>query len=271
MDYLANSTIKLSRAIKHLNEFIQEADTFLATTPFGVDVENYEYNGVRCVRFSYNVYEEPPKYLGVIAGDCIHNLRSILDNMIWGLGKIYLSTDQKAKPDRLRFPVFNTEEKYKKGINTPDLIAIRQFPQSAQDLIEKLQPYNGTLPAHRISILHALWNADKHRSPNLVGGAGGGVRQSYNLQQPASLSAGLYIRHSRELGYGALPASGIPQGAKIEILNVDLLFEEHGLASGFVVRRLLSELIEIVRDEVICKLGPLFINNSGDAGHHRQE
>ncbi|WP_157214359.1 hypothetical protein [Pseudomonas sp. GM60] len=258
MDYLENSTAKLNRAIKHLNEFIHEADAFLATSPFGIRVENYEDNGAKCIRFSYNVHQDPPKALGVIAGDCIHNLRSILDNIIWSLGKIYLSTDQKAKPDRLYFPVLKTEEEYKRKIETPELIAIKQFPQSAQDLIERLQPYNGTLPAHRISVLHALWNADKHRSPNIVGGVGGGVSQSYNLQQPASLSAGVYIQHGREFGYGALPENGIPQGAKIEVLDMHLLFEEDGPASRFVVSGLLSELIEIVRDEVIYKLAPLF-------------
>jgi len=259
MDHLENSTARLNRAIKHLNEFIHEADAFLATNPFGIRVENYEDNGAKCVRFCYDVYHNPPKALGVIAGDCIHNLRSTLDNIIWSLGKIYLSTDPKARPEKLYFPVFNTEEEYKKNINKkPDLIAIKQFPQSAQDLIERLQPYNGTLPAHRISVLHALWNADKHRSPNIVGGAGGGVRQSYNLQQPASLSAGVYIRHGREFGYGVLPEDGVPQGAKVEVLGMQLLFEEGGPASRFVVSELLSELIGIVGDEVIYKLAPLF-------------
>lgn len=258
MDYLENANAKLNRAIKHLNEFVHEADAFLATNPFGVRVEDYEDNGIKCIRFVYNVYQEPPKALSVIAGDCIHNLRSILDNLIWSLGKIYVSTDRKANPDMLAFPVFKTKEEYIRKIDTPNLIAIKQFPQLAQDLIESLQTYNETLPAHRISVLHALWNADKHRSPNVVGGAGGGVRQSYNLQQPASLSAGVYIQHGREFGYGALSEDGIPQGAKVEVLDIHLLFEEDSPASRFVVSGLLRELIEIVRDEVIHKLSPLF-------------
>lgn len=259
MDHTETATIRINRAVKHLNEFMQEADRFLATSPFGTYTEKYTDNGMECLKLYYRVYQEPPKILGIIAGDCIHNLRATLDNMIWSLGKIYPTTNPKAKPDKLAFPICKTKEKYLEKINTRDFMAIQDFPQAAQDLIERLQPYHTTWSAYIISILHELWNADKHKTPELMAGAGGGVTQTYNLQQPASLSAGMYIRDGQQFGYGTIPETGIPQDAKVELLNIDLLFQENGPASGQTARWLLSHFIKVVH-ETICEFGNISID-----------
>ena len=140
-------------------------------------------------------------------------------------------------------------------------MAINSFPVAAQALIESLQSYHSSMYAQRIAVLHDLWNADKHRIPALVVGAGGGVRQSYNLQGPASLSAGMYIQDGKVFGYGTLPEGGAPKGAKVELFNVGLLFQENGPASGFIVQGLLYELIQIVHQEIINKFEPLFPAN----------
>ena len=125
-------------------------------------------------------------------------------------------------------------------------------------MIESFQPYHPSMYAHRISVLHALWNADKHRSPDLMGGASGGVKQSYGLQQPASLSAGMYIQEGRTFGYGTIPEGGVPEGGKVEIFGIEVMFQENGPASGFIVSGLLDELIQIVSQEIINKFEPIF-------------
>lgn len=258
MDYIEIPRLRLNRAIRHLNEFMQEEDKYLATNPFATFTERYTDNGNECLRLVFKVHQEPPKALGVIAGDCIHNLRAILDNIVWSLGQAFPPTDPKAKSDRLSFPICDSKQKYQERLQHPDWKTINSFPAAAQELIESLQPYHSTMYAHRISVLNALWNADKHRSPDLVGGASSGIRQSYNLQQPSSLSAGLYIQDGKAFGYGTLPDGGVPQGAKVELLDVQLLFQENGPASGFIVRGLLYELIQIVNQEIINKFEPIF-------------
>lgn len=250
--------LRLNRAISHLNEFKQAADIYLNTNPFGTYTETYTENGENCIRLVYKVLQPPPPILGIIAGDCINNLRAILDNLVWSLGRIYPSTDLKAKGDKLSFPICKTQTDYEKKIKQPYWMTIYKFPKVAQELIESLQPYNSTKQAHRIGILHQLWNADKHRSPDLMGGASSGVRQGFNLQQPASLSAGMYIEDGRVFGYGVIPKDGVPKDAIIELLGTSLLFHENGPASGFIVYGLLYELIQIVHDEIICKLEPIF-------------
>jgi hypothetical protein len=258
MDYMEIPRLRLNRAIRHLNEFIQEADKFLATNPFDTATESYTENGKDCLRLVYKVHQEPPKELGVIAGDCIHNLRAILDNVIWSLGQAFPSGNPKARSDKLSFPICNSIQKYQEKLRHPDWVAINSFPIVAQTLIESFQPYHSSLFAHRISVLHALWNADKHKSPDLMGGASGGVKQSYNFQGNGGLSAGLYIRDGKMFGYGELPEGGSPQGAKAEIFNIQIMFQENGPASGFVVSGLLYELIQIVHQEIISKFEPIF-------------
>ena len=178
MDYMEIPKLRLNRATRHLNEFIQEADKYLANNPFGTFTSRYTDNGNECLRLVYKVHQEPPKSLGVIAGDCIHNLRAILDNIVWSLGQVFPSTNPKAKGDKLSFPICISKQKYQETLQRPEWITINGFPKAAQELIESLQPYHSSMYAHRISVLHALWNADKHRSPDLMGGASGGVIQS---------------------------------------------------------------------------------------------
>lgn len=258
MDYMEIPRLKLRRAIKHFIEFECAANKYLSGNPFGTDVETYTEDGKKCLRLLFKVYREPPKELAIIVGDCVHNLRSSLDNVVWGLGQVYPATDVRARPERLSFPMCFSAEKYAEKLQHSDWLAINYFPKPARNLINNLQPYQDSLSAHRIRMLHELWNADKHRVPNLVGGAAGGVSQSFNLQQPAGLMAGIYIQDGKQFGYGVLPEGGVSADAKAEIINVQLLFQENGPASGFIVRGLLNELIKIMQQEVIDKIEPLF-------------
>ncbi len=258
MNHLDLAKARLNRAIQHWNELTVESGKFLANKPFDVVTEKYVNNGAECIRFVYVVHQNPPLHLGVIAGDCIHNLRAVMDNLVWGLGQARPSGELNAKPEKLFFPVHQTQREYDDALNRKDLIAIKCFPQGAQDLIESLQPFNGTPLSHRIGVLHKLWNDDKHKSPALMGGAGRGIRQTFGLQQPASLSAGLYIQNGLVVGYGTVPKNGIPEGATVELLDIHLLFPEDGPATRFVATELLQELIQIIHSEVICKFQPFF-------------
>ena len=258
MDYMEIPKLRLDRAVKHLNEFWQETDKFLRTNPVGTDTERYVDNGKDCLRLIFRVYQEPPKTLGVIAGDCIHNLRAILDNIVWSLGQAYPPTDSTARVDKLYFPIYKSEKAFQDGLNKPELKAIKNFPSVGQALIEKMQPYNSSRQAHLLSVLHDLWNADKHRSPNLMVAANGGVSvKGYNLQQPGGLSAGLIMQDGIIFGYGTIPEGGIAPDAKIELLNNEVCFNESGPAGRYVARVFLYELLQFV-NEVMTKFKPIF-------------
>lgn len=258
MDHLENARVRLNRAIEHANCFSQEVERFLRSDPFGAATETYEDNGRQCLRFVFKVRQLPPKTLGVITGDCIHNLRATLDNIVWGLGQIYPSADTSAKNDKLSFPVCTTRADYIKRLKEPAWKGINSFPGSAQALIESLQPFNPSREAHLLSVLHGLWNLDKHRSPNFMGMAAAGVSISgYNLQQPAGLSAGLMIEDGRSFGYGTIPEGGIAPGARIDLNGLEVCFHESGPAATYVARWLLYDLIQLVND-LISRFEPNF-------------
>ena len=259
MDYLDQPRVRLQRALEHIEEFCGEADAYLLTNPFGWTTSTFEENGKKFLSLSFKVHKDPPKRLGVIAGDCIHNLRAIIDNIVWSLGKAFPPTDAKAKPDKLAFPVCKTLDAYKKTLLNPNYRAINSFPPTAQKLIADLQPYNTKrVPAFYLAILHELWNADKHRSPDLMGGTNHSVAMhGFNLQQPASLSAGAAVLEGVEFARGVIPPGGIAPDAGVE-LSIDVAFHLRGPAKGQIARHFLASLYLFVKDEVIAKFEPTF-------------
>lgn len=103
MDDMEVLRLRLERAAEHIAEFCDDADAFLRGQPFRIVSEYYAEGDTQFVRLLFRVDRSPPKRLGVIAGDCIHNLRAILDNIVWSLGKAYPTNDSKAKSERLAF------------------------------------------------------------------------------------------------------------------------------------------------------------------------
>ena len=207
----------------------------------------------------FKVYKGPPKRLGIIAGDCIHNLRATLDNIVWSLGKVFPPADAKAKPDMLAFPVCRTQEAYEQTLRNPNYCTISSFPDEAQNLITDLQPYHTkSVAARYLDVLDDLWNADKHRSPDLMGGTNNAVAvHGFNLKQPGSLSAGGAVIDGMEFARGAVPSSGIESNAGVD-LSIDVAFHIKGPAKGEIARHFLTGLYLFVRDEVIEKFEPCF-------------
>jgi hypothetical protein len=262
MDYMEIPRLRLERAAEHINQFCIEADAFLKTKPFGFVTEYYTEDGKDFVKFLFRVYHEPPKRLGIIAGDCIHNLRATLDNIAWSLGRVYPTTDPNAKPDKLAFPVCYSYSNYRNKLQTPNFKAINDFPPDVQVLIESMQPYNSTSPsAFFLSQINKLSNTDKHKTPDLMGGNAHGVTmKGYNLQQPASMSAGLAVLDGKEFARGAIPEGGISKDAQVE-LSIDVAFHVRGAVKGGIARYFLINLYQFIRDEVITQFEPFLPKN----------
>lgn len=261
MDYREVPRLRLERAAEHIHEFSAEADAYLRTNPFGSTAEYFEEGGIKFVKLLFKVHSEPPKRLGIIAGDCIHNLRATLDNIAWSLGKAFPPTDPKAKPDMLAFPVCSTIDNFNETLRRPNYRSIGAFPVEAQNLIRQLQPiWTGNslpAPAFYLKILNDLWSMDKHRSPDLMGGTNHEVAlHGYNLQQPARLAAGMAVLDGREFARGAIPPAGISSNARVD-LSVDVAFHIGGPAKGQNARHLLSTFYHLVRDDVLAKLAPV--------------
>jgi len=99
------------------------------------------------------VIDWPALEFGVIIGDCVHCLRSALDQLVWGLARV---------PDsRTAFPICRTEKEW----ITDAPSRYWSVPDTYISLINRAQPYHrGDKAAeHPLALLSVLSNLDKHR------------------------------------------------------------------------------------------------------------
>jgi hypothetical protein len=97
-----------------------------------------------------------PLEVPLIIGDCLQNLRSSLDYLVWELCEA-----ANAQPtDRNQFPICDVPWKYRDA-KAQQLAGV---PKAAQAEIENLQPFNSLVPAStELWILNRLTNISKHR------------------------------------------------------------------------------------------------------------
>ena len=162
-----SSYLKLQRAKVHYEAFRREAEDFFKPdpTPF-FDIEVNPDDGVIRVR----VKKSLPFEWGPLIGDCIYNLRSALDHLVWAT----IVKHGGTPTPRTEFPIFLDPGRYsqvdKKGrpVRGSGLAKLEGLPTGAKDCIERLQPYHGTTPdLHPLWLLHEISNYDKHMLVNL--------------------------------------------------------------------------------------------------------
>jgi hypothetical protein len=93
--------------------------------------------------------------ISVLAGDCVHNLRSTLDHVAW-----HLATDKDQRP-LLEFPIYDRAGPGNGTFQTNGLPKIDSLPRTAKAVIEHLQPYYSGSEA--LLQIQRLDNVDKHR------------------------------------------------------------------------------------------------------------
>jgi hypothetical protein len=119
---------------------------------------------------NFKVMVEPPDELPVhwplVVGECIHEIRSALDNLIWFLAESHSGPAPWpiVPPWRsVQFPVTQSAGEFAKRIsNWAHLLHSDDLA-----IIEQTQPYGGNDPHHLIHIAE-LSNADKHRAVHLL-------------------------------------------------------------------------------------------------------
>jgi hypothetical protein len=161
-----NYQLKLDRALYHLQCLRSEVAIWLESKPYRL-IHDVEVESGKKLLIAEPLEPVPPKF-ALIIGDCLHNLRSALDNLIYELAVTYTGFDPlpEHRAKRLQFPIFadrpmtSRECRNQIGCIHPD----------AQAFIKESQPYkrgDEDAPKHILSILQTLSNKDKHRFPHL--------------------------------------------------------------------------------------------------------
>ncbi len=268
--YLKHLHLRLEQAKKHMDNFNRQGARFINSTPYEMVTEK-DTDGVnQLLRVKAKSEKEPPPELGFIAGDCIHNLRAILDNIVWQIGGLYGCP--KRKLDKMTFPLRITPESFGESLKSLDCL-----PKSAIDIIESLQPYQpyrgrSDPSMHPLRVLDRLWNEDKHRSPVLIVTLHKSTQiipkpQRVRLPDGTfSLQASL-PHHTVYLGDKLYDGKEIvtftlqPNEPYPELdlrFTFQLAFDVRGPTKGQPAAKCLRELYDFVRDEVLAKFEPIF-------------
>lgn len=169
-----NHELRLERASHHLQRFENAVGRWLEEEPYRIVSEPQREQRQRILRVE--ILNSPPPELGLLIGDCLHNLRSALDNLAYDLARAHRGDPLSRSLARdSQFPVFKDRDQFlSRGMNQ-----IRGIAPAAQTIIEGLQPYQrgDEFAYDRLWWLRELSNSDKHRllQPTLLYPTGVGM------------------------------------------------------------------------------------------------
>ncbi len=161
--------LKLNRAGAQIQSLALSISAWVANNPITADCKLRDGRlGFQLIQKDF-VAPAPLAEWGLLLGECVHNLRSALDNLAFALARVH--RDPPEKPQRIAFPIYQEKTQFEKqGRGNID-----QLPGSAAALIERLQPFQrdgspafGTPERDALVLLQWLSNADKHRVSSVV-------------------------------------------------------------------------------------------------------
>lgn len=173
-DRLEGAKLKVERANKQIREIADLVGAFVASNPYEFISEDDAVNRVHLLKM--RVLNKYPAMINVIIGECLFNLRSALDQIMY-------ATTVRNDVEIIKhngFPIERTVKKFERVILERQIE--KRLPAVAATLRE-LQPYeggNGLL--WRLHWLNAL---DKHRRIVPVGSIHTGMKFEAALQVPA--------------------------------------------------------------------------------------
>ncbi len=158
---------RLDRADYHLDRLDEEMHAWREENPYRTWTEP-DVDSTKELLYVEVLKPPPAAELSLIIGDCLHNLRSALDNLVFELAIAYVGIDPLTE-DRARlleFPIFGNREMNARECRKK----IGSIHPDAQAIIKGLQPYNR---GHRFTNdplwqLNRLSVEDKHRLPHVV-------------------------------------------------------------------------------------------------------
>ena len=173
--------LKLDRAGMHLQSLRESIATFLEAGAYGETARFYadeqltqeigKPGGPPVVRTGTSFYvgfhflerSTAPHEWGTVIGDCLHNMRSALDHLVYALA------GSAARNARTEFPIFVDRDQFRSKQGR----LLRGVADDAVTVIKWVQPYRWGARAsiHPLWILHELNNIDKHRLLHVTGAA----------------------------------------------------------------------------------------------------
>lgn len=191
---LSGVTAKLNRAEEHLATLDASLKAWRGSDPYTLtDAKHPDKTEIRF----YAHFKVVPDVLrwGLLAGDCVHNLRCALDHVIWEASTI--------QDTSVEFPIFEDPAKFLSTKRGGGLHKIRGIKRAeARDVICRYQPWRNANGADQDSLwlIHEFDRMDKHQVITPVGII------------PRNVNLGLVIEYaSEEIAAAAGPPTVVTQ------------------------------------------------------------
>lgn len=186
VDYIGGCRKKIERADEHAETLRERLWTYghPSESPMPVYIDyQHDRESREITPIARDVAPPPLQEWGVIVGDLVHNLRSALDQLVWGLSVKHSKTpppDPIPRGDPWRkvgFPVHvdplprNSQGREIPWTRKPP-DALRFVRPGLLADFQRLQPFatgQQYSPFHPLALLNELWNTDKHHTIALLG------------------------------------------------------------------------------------------------------
>ena len=243
--------LRVKRARQNVSSFDRISRNFFKPPPYEMITEREP----RIENDFFTINIQPTKFtprsLGFIFAECIHNLRSVVDNVIWQLGQNHGTPEGISFPVTFHPNVFSA--RLNDGVNNLSLL-----PHDALTLIEQLQPYHLDNPHdHPLWILSRLWNNDKHRTAVMVAAISNETLINIDPVATITISGPQPLDRDFQLT-GIAVLQNIEIDVQVQFAHEIILEIDGPVAGGANARALLLELHNFVRDEVVNKFEPFF-------------
>jgi hypothetical protein len=169
-----NHELRIERAYRHLKELEGAEEVWSQAEPYLVDLEPDTESPYHCLYVTPKPVDPDP--MSLLIGDCVHNLRSALDNLAFALAEAHTKPLPQNLAETSEFPIIGDEDRKGNTGVGPRLygdVVKRKLggvdPQ-AEATIESLQPYKrgNKYRSDPLWVIHDLDRIDKHRFPHLA-------------------------------------------------------------------------------------------------------
>lgn len=154
--------LKLNRSAEQAQLLKSEIDAWSAANPIRYKIELSEGNlGFRIIHEGF-LNPPPTDRWSLIFGECIHNLRSALDNLAWGLA--CANKNPPDKPAVIKFPIYDDKKKFEHEAKP----ILKQLSYDVAQVLTAMQPFEQVdedPKKNYLVTLQSLSNEDKHRVP----------------------------------------------------------------------------------------------------------
>jgi hypothetical protein len=195
--------LKIRRAKEHFDALESELTAWNNRSPYSVRRE-HNADGSRHSLIIVGDCKEEIQRWSLICGDCVHNLRSALDHLVYALAIQHSGQNPPPNERSLQFPICGSPSHFSTKSNW-----IAPLSDSGKRFIESVQPYNrrDQLNPSTLGVIADFDNSDKHRLLNVTLAVAGSAEIKFTPIEGVEIET-----HLRPI---------IKDGAEIAYLTVD--------------------------------------------------